>query len=387
MGITESVMVYLICFAVTLLFMEIADIYFHTNNVNVTRKESKGRIFFWISILIPCFLAAVRDPSVGIDNNVYIINNFSTARQALGFVNFYINMPVQTDILFAILLYFFGKIEFLPGFYFAVEFLIIFPIFKVLYINRKDVSLTLGMGIFLFFFYNVSLCVMRGFIAQGFLFLAYYCYVYRKSNKKAAMYVITAFLFHSSSIIPLLFFVIVAFIKKRKSTHCWTALFVSTLIVFFIFYRKIIKLFIPAIILLSNRYAARVNRYLKLNPNINWGDISYADLLAKGFLIVFAYALGRHTKKKISKHGDMFSMILIGRYFCAFAANFYESLRIAYFFDYYLLFYIPELYKAIKEKNRIFMAIVVYCVLLTYWFFMFINRNAFITAQFKFCWM
>ncbi|WP_172993961.1 EpsG family protein, partial [Lactobacillus helveticus] len=58
--------------------------------------------------------------------------------------------------------------------FFIIEFLIVTPIYIVLYLNRKNGSMAIGITLFLFLFYNFSLSGMRQSIAMSLFLLATY---------------------------------------------------------------------------------------------------------------------------------------------------------------------------------------------------------------------
>lgn len=380
---SKSAIIYLTCFFFSLLFVMLAEIEFKTADKGKKRTKLIGICFSIIALLIPCILAMVRDVTVGVDIGVYVTPNLMTVNQASSFLDYYKNMPNQTEILFAVLLYYIGKYGTIHILFFTIEALIIVPVYVILYLRRREGSITLGMLVFYLLFYNISLCVMRAMIAQGFLLMSYYFYTSKK-RRWSLFYLFIAVLFHNSTVIPLLFLCIIILINNSSKKKQYYLVLTASLILFFLLYRKIIAFFIPVIGFISQRYAFYINYYLNVNSGFDFSDVSYFDLLSKSLLIVFTYISSKLVGEK-GKH-DILALTLIGRYFSLFSANFHESLRIAFFFDYYLIYYVSEIYKYYKKNsfNKIAIGTIIVVILFAYWYFMFIDRDAFKTSNFIF---
>ena len=153
------------------------------------------------------------------------------------------------------------------------------------------------------------------------------------------------------------------------------------MLITFVFYRNIAVLLTNVVRLASTRYAFYINKYLQIYNGITWSNIPVTDLICKSLLILATYIFYKKTKMYTSQTEYMLKMALLGRYFVIFNANFYESLRIAYYFDYLLVMFIPNvMYTFNKESFNKFAGLMVISIpCFAYWLYFIMQIGAYRT--------
>ena len=195
-------------------------------------------VFEILALTIPCVIAALRDYSVGTDVLFYQKPYFDDALYSDNLLNYLHTEGHNVEQLYFLLTWVCAKLSNrMSLLFFCIEALIIVPVYISLKMYmKKDNDLILGIFIFFTFWYNCSLNMARQSIALAFCILTFACLEQNK-NKKAILFTIIAFLFHSSAIfmIPalILYFIMKSKIKiKYKILIIWL---ISLIIVAFLF--------------------------------------------------------------------------------------------------------------------------------------------------------
>ena len=203
--------VYIIAFALSLLGVKLADIWY----------DDKSQ--FWkysiLAVIPPILIAGLRDSSVGSDMELYIVPIFngiaSNGQNLIEFIDSYPGMEwgylflnyviaQVTDQPFVLLL--------------CIHILIIIPLYVTAMKWREYLSPVLFMFVFYMIFFQESLSIVRQSVALSFSMLAFTLFW----EKKYIYYVvclIIAFLFHQTSVIilsfPIIYYVIDRFSLKQ----------------------------------------------------------------------------------------------------------------------------------------------------------------------------
>lgn len=378
----KSVIIYLIAFMSTIGMTFIAENLFANTNKIKNASYILAMAFSGLALLIPCTLAAMRDISVGNDVMGYVYPNYIVAIKSSSFGEFLLLEYPKTEILFSVLLYWGGKLKNIGYIFFAIELLILLPLYYVLYKRRKEASMTLGMMIYLFLFYNFGLSGMRQSIAMSFIMLAYY-YFSINERFRAIFWCIFATLFHTSVllVVPIYLFSLWIYRKPIRKRKKWYATIAMLFLLVFLFYRQIAGALAQIVGIVSRRYSYYISRYLQEYSGVVLGNIHSTDLLCKFALIILFIVVFKFANKYDDKVKYMVYLMLIGRYFVVFNAVFYESLRIAYFFDYFLIVFIPCMMKCVKRDflNRITFAIGIFIPVFLYWFYFIMKLGGYVT--------
>lgn len=322
-------------------------------------------VLTFIAIIIPCILSALRDYSVGTDVNGYVTVNFFSSAAKYDFEQYVSNMDPPTEIGFALLLYIGILFNSIGLTFFLIQLLIILPIYWTLVKYRNYVSVTLGMATFYFLCYNFSLSGMRGSIAMSFMLYAFYYLQHNNKVKYFLISIIAAF-FHSSALLICPLFYIVNQMIKSKHRKLIIILSITFLMLLF----SAIEILLPYLINISGwanpRYAYYLSHYIGTGGT---NQVFMTDLICKSLLILIITWLMNKTKKKNDTYFTILIMALVGRIFVLFNAIFYESMRIAYYFDLFLILYAGSIFAYFhKEKSdRITAAIIALTPSFLYW--------------------
>lgn len=263
------------------IFVFIATIFsiFYAERFLDSGKKLLFLILSIIGILMPCILAGLRNENVGIDLRMYVIPAYKDSLV----LNYKDYMLLHTkEQLYYTFAYLCSHVGSSPFFYlFINELVIIVPVYIALVKLRKDLSITLAMGVFLFLFYNFSLCYMRQFCAISVLFLAS-TYLFEKRILVFIILSIIGFFLHVSSIL-LAFILLLCFFANTKVKKF---LVVGIVVVVLFFSYQFINT-LCSIGIIPYEYLDRFNE-TSSNNGINWGELFLYTILY--FLpIVFVY--------------------------------------------------------------------------------------------------
>ena len=382
-----SIIIYLSTFLVSLIFIHFGNQMMYVSFRGDSRKgqfKFYGIICVIIGVLIPCILASVRDITVGGDVKAYVTSNFVSSKLLIsnGFWYYFENMPKDTEIGFAYILYLGNIFNSLGLSFFLIELFIIIPVYIFLVKIRAQSSVTLGMATFYFLSYNFSLSGMRGSIAMSLLLLAYY-YLNEKKYKVAIPIILLAILFHNSAILLSVLYFVIAKLQKLKYGNIVKIMSLSFIVVLFLFTDKILSLLVSIAGFASARYVFYLSTYIGAG---SISDIPSTDLICKLALIAIIYSWQHKYKKYTFGNLPFLYFALIGRLFVLFNAIFYESMRIAFYFDMFLIPYAASIYSCpIKRKfDRCVVSTIVILPSFLYWLYFIMYKGGYVTNVFKF---
>lgn len=352
-------------------------------------QKLKSNLLAVLGLLVPCLFAALRSPEVGIDVNLYVMPNFDESRGLIanGFLYFYKNMPFSTEIGFAFLLYIGNLFDSLPLSFFFIHALIVIPIYLALRLYKDRVSLPLGMIVFYLLLYNFSLSCMRGSIAMSLLLYAFVLFVHLKYFR-ACLVLLFASLFHNSTfLVAFIIFFVTCILKNRRREMLIVAFFLCAIFVF-LFFSKIMNVVAQIVMIANPRYAYYLYTYVGTG---SFADVPITDFLCKLLLIVFAFIF-INNKKKIrfsyfNLYGAFFLFALVGRFFVLFNAVFYEAMRIAFYFDMFLILlvaFVPKCYKEDSDLARFCLSAICSLPAFFYWAYFIMWKGAYGTSVYSF---
>lgn len=190
---------YLCTFVLTLLFCYLAE---HLDGEDEKRVKFVKTILYLITILIPSTVAGLRADTVGVDVNVYVVPvlEYATSCSSIGDM-----LELDTiEPFYSMLVYVYSRFTNDAGLLLCfLQLLVIGPL-MIAFINLKNkISITFGLFVYLFVFYNISLNMMRQMIAGSFLILFFSCIYNHDNIIKKIIAVLSAFLFHKSTLIGL----------------------------------------------------------------------------------------------------------------------------------------------------------------------------------------
>ena len=374
-------MVYIFTFLSSLLLLNFA----------LKFKNTNKRVYLILSalgIFIPCFVAGVRDYSIGTDVNLYVNPLY---RASLHFNNFfdYIKSTGSevNDLGYLFLTFISGKIsKDIFTLFFLSEFLIIYPVYKALKnINNNDNNKIVIFGMFILYMvlFNLSLNMVRQSIAISLSILSF-SYFIKEDKFKTILFLILAYSFHSSSLVMIATFVFYNFFKNEKTEVKSNLLFeylVVSIIITIIFLLPNIIIFLIDINLLDSTHFRRMLD----NPN-NY-DINF---IRTTWYIIFylIFALNRKKSRENIPNSQFYIfMSFISIIILQLGAVIQFTERIGYYLLYTTLIVgIPFLTinkktSIIKRNNTTLIIIIVF---VSYWFYWFVLKGSSQTYPFVF---
>ena len=351
---------YLMAFSTSLTFVAISESQFKKN------KNKSGVLFSIIAIFIVCWLAGIRGYSVGTDVLYYAVPQFEYAKQ---FSDYFSYMSIsQIEPLYALIVFLTSKFcSDVSVLLFLSQLLVLVPIYIVLYKKKNSISITFGMFIYYFLFYNLTLNIMRQSIACAFLMLSY-IYYEEGSKKTCLLCTIIAVLFHDSAIIAVVLYILLSLIVNSRVSFIKQIFYIVITVIIILNIQSIVDVLTNQICILPIEY------YKRFVSRTNTTNISVFEIIFRSvfvFLPVILFILTK-AKDKFKEKYNYFSLI---GYVISFMVLVSEYLiRFSYYFQFFFVLTIPSIPKSISRKGN--MRIIVYTVLgiiiLCYWYVIYI---------------
>lgn len=186
-----------------------------------------------VAIVLLSLIAGLRGDSVGVDTDLYPYSFMNAALSYEQFIDFWADPYVvpSDEPLHAVLVWLCSRLSSSNILLlFSYQLLTVLPVFVSLCQLRDRVDVSVGMAVYMFFFYNNSLNLMRQSVACAFLLLAFATYLKCERIKPITVAcVLVAMLFHRSGIYGfalLLLTFCVARVKKAPLKLCFYAVIV-----------------------------------------------------------------------------------------------------------------------------------------------------------------
>lgn len=328
--------------------------------------ENKGKFLrkfgIVVGLLIPVLMATLRDRTVGIDVPTYMEPLFECASMSSWISDFIHNMHADSrieylDYGYALIGFFTTKItNGLWGIFLVNELLCVVPVIlsvtnfniyiKENNLQKRSVSYSIAMFIWMCIFFNNSLNQARQIICCCLLLWAFTKFIRRKYFVAALLFVLSITI-HSSSII-FLYFVIIYLIAKSR--HKWLKVSLIVALVIFLVFSIQIFYWLMGILnslhLLPEKYYGEIFNveYMERNLNLSW------LFLAIAMLCITIYYWSFHRKETISQFFvfvsvSMMSLFNLSSLFSSFG-------RVQLYFIIYIIF-ILQLVCGTKETTII----------------------------------
>lgn len=355
-------------------------------------KWSTKSVGFWVwsfvLLLIPCLIAGLRADTVGTDVLVYALPLYDLAESSTSLSNYYSAHwwsvwrymgPADYEVGFSLLIWLSSVIgSNFSSALFAIQAFTICPIYIALVKVRKSssISISLGLLVYLLLYFNVSLNLMRQWIAMAFLLLAI-TYLQDRKQLHYLIWSIIAFLFHDSAIlVSFIVYVLWRYVYSRNSGYyrrTLIAALISLLVIVF-------GLRIVASLLSTFGFTGYIQY-------IGAGEVSVVPsqlfLLAPGVLLLLFF-WKRYGNNKNQLYLLILSMI-IGVFASQLGSITDQSSRLAQYFSYQAILAFPLAYSAISDRNqrRLFWTVsVLYCGV--YWVIVYVAMGANQTVPYMF---
>lgn len=362
---------YLIVFGISTVLFAISG--------KITNKTIKW-ILAIISCLLPCALAGLRAETIGTDVLVYAKPMANVAAHSHSFADYWqsgfqgywkYEHISQYEIGFSFLVYSVVKIfKSLNWVLFFIQALTIFPVFFGLKHFEKSAPVWQGMAVFFLLNYNISLNMMRQWIAMAILIYGYK-YIADKKFIKYLICVAVAVLFHTSALLGIFIWFIFKFVQGGKINLIFSnKLKINKSL-------RVIEIALMAIVILALMPTIAnllgvigLSRYsLYISGSI---DISLNQIMIRLPVFILAVLSWRSLSKKNEFAQFYMSMILLEIIFSQLVSVNIYATRISIYFSEYSLLYIPAIANASDSKYvRLFEKGIFAAYLLAYWFYYF----------------
>lgn len=376
-SVENTALIYLSTFLICIVIYRISvnswsKISFDTGSIK--RTGYIGILVGIFAICVICFLAGIRGDNVGADTSGYGIEAFTYA-QGRSFSRYF---QGKTEFSFYGLAYIISKITDNVSIWLGLlEFLTIIPIYYITYKERKNVVPVIALEVFLFKFYNYSLCIMRQSIACSFVLLTAYFFM-KKKYWLCAFWGVISLGFHSTAIIGLFAYIIICSLLRTGKGKVFKTV---TIIVLFL----IIGIaFLPRVVMLIISTGIFPSRFTKFLGFFSEGAASrYGLFECASRLVLLAplfYILNRKkTEDFFSKYMLTASVVGCCMYIlCIITWGINTVYRFTQYFDISFIFsvsYIPNLIKVRivnKKRGEFFIKFCITLMLVLYWFMVYI---------------
>ncbi len=304
--------------------------------VNQKYENKYNNVYSIICIVLICIVQGLRDVTIGEDVAEYTIwfKEYCDISKITSLFHPWRDIELGYSVLNIILSRITDSIRPMMV---IVSIIIITSNFMLI----KKVSSLQVVSIALFFGFNffiTSMVSWRQFIAMGFVFWMY-PFLMEKKYVKAGLMCIIALLFHDTALI----FAILLIIIYLFSNHKKSSLIILLIgIIGFIFSGYILKL--ALFILPSYKYY-----FEEMIAEAGMGKMRLVYNIIEIGLIIYVY----FNKKLYEKKYTVLSGILAVAVIMGFlAAKIPFMFRISYYFDYFIIFLIPDLLMSIKTSNK-----------------------------------
>lgn len=357
----------------------------YKKRLTAPRLSPVGIVFMGVSLLLPCILAALRDASVGIDLKVYVTDNFLAAENSASFSDFYTGGTAdQLEPLFALLMYFCAEYFNSAFFLFAVQLLISLPVYLILIKYSDKISVPFALAIYYLVFFNFFLSCQRQGIAMGLVLFVWH-YLRERRYVKGTLAAVLAAGFHTSAVLIVMALIAVEFIVRRRRMKGIIITGCIFLVLLFVFYKSAAMGIAELVSLVKPRYAFYIKKYI--NTVYGLLDVPMSDLMSMVILTVPTFLTAWKTGIKDRSEISLTILCFLSIYFTLFYVNFYESTRIAYYFRYFQLLYIPvtvsRIFRSDWQSRTLYKAGMV-SVLLFYWLYYIMYIGAYYTNYYVF---
>lgn len=358
-----GILIYLIVFAVSCGLLFLADVFRKNRVVSVLLEI--------LAISLPILLAGLRDLSVGTDVKVYVVSKFNAVRIASSFIN-YVN-TANIEVGFAALVYLVTKLTGSVTFVLlAIHTFIVVIIYLDIANHRDKIPVWLGMLVFYLLYFNMSLNIMRQWMAMAILLYASK-YMFARRTWVYLAYVLIAACFHETAYVGIFTYLIYAFLNSRglfvfqwgryalKGERLRIHTVVVMIAIAFFSLLDIVAQFLPGLGL--EKYA----------PYLRGGIVFSANQIILRLPLLILIFINRKEFFQRKEATFMTCMVILDLLLSQLAAGGNQSWRIALYFGVYSIFTYAYVCQAAGSKAmRAVSTGFVVVFLVAYWFYSYV---------------
>lgn len=354
--------IYITMFILSAIFLGIAD----------NRKGIAAKGLTILGLALPICLAGFRKIGIGTDTEVYANVLFDAANNSTSFLdylsryvytNFQYKSVMNWEIGYNVLVYLATKVTgSIQGVFFLTHFVIVIFIYKGLEEYKKEISVSYGMLVFYFMFYGSSLNAMRQWIAIAIIFWGTH-FLMKEQTRNFFITVIIALLFHNSSVIGLVLYVIYIYMKQlgRKRIISINGKHLSNdtykflvIVVVGITSLLCINTLGSVLASISDVFARYVRIYISGTVHI-----MLMQIIRRTPIIILVFINWKQLKEKAIDSPFLTAMLIVDTLISQLGSITTQSSRMGYFFSIYEVILIPELIFVKFGKKRIFYFILI----------------------------
>lgn len=352
--------IYIIVFSTSVLLLLL--------NEHIQEKNVK-RLLVVIALLLPSIVAGVRDYTIGTDIQTYGNYWFEMARSSNNYLKFvqYANWssigPGYSTLNFLVSRF----TENAHWFYFILNLIANILVYLGLKKNQDICNVSIGMAVYYFVFWGIFLNALRQSIALAIIFFSY-SYLRRQKFIKFLVGVLIAMTFHNTAIISVVALPVhIAINGKGRQKIRLLVVALST--IFILFSWQIFRIAVNLGII-----SARYETYLN---DGNSGGGGFIRIALYGGIMVLLWIFAKRQDKSFELNDyRMFTLYSLLLSSLSFIQS--QSVRIAHYYDMYLIYTISYLYihARIKEKDKRIFYCTIFILFLIYWLFVFVYRKS-----------
>ncbi len=342
---------YLLLFIITTYLVQIGS----------SSKSSQQPILIFPAITILSIIAALRSIDVGTDTQTYIELYDSIVNDENMSV---ILMILDTDLFFYATCYLAQHIGGIQVVFFCYSFLTFYFLYKALVKYRKFLPVWLGFILFLFFFYNASLNIMRQILAVSFILWSS-TFLFEGKKKTFLILSIISIIFHMTAIIAS---GIIFVLYKISSTPTQ-----NKKLSYSLFFIALIVAFLSVNLVISYMVAINFGHSYAYTSSAQKSQIGLTDMMISLFLIASSYV---GMKRKVIKVVNI-DFFYLSSIVCLvmFLTGIYNRflMRMAYYNLVFACLYLPLIIKSpkIKKFKAPYMLVVLFMGFF-YWLYLFV---------------
>ncbi|NRO53543.1 hypothetical protein IMAU50024_02119 [Lactobacillus helveticus] len=185
----------------------------------------------------------------------------------------------------------------------------------------------------------------------------------------------------------ILFVVYFIFNKKQKNKKQILIIIVLLLILLFLLYSRLSSFFIEIFNKINSRYGYYMSHYTGIYSHLTLSNIPMFELVFKSLIVIYlSYIVIKSKRVLIIKNQILLFLQFIGIYLILYNANFYEALRLAYYFNFLMIYSVPITSKYINQDRINILLNYLFCCFpaFLYWAIFIMYRGAYGTVPYLF---
>ncbi len=362
--------------------------------IKIATSTNDKRIFYLFSvigILLPCVFAGVRANTIGTDVRVYVEPMVEAAKQSTNIADFFTKRwyvswryksPKDYEIGYTLIVYFITKVfNSLPTVLFVIHLLILIPLYEGLLYFKEKISVWFGLLVFYLLYFNLSLNMMRQWIAMAILLYALR-YLIKNDVKKYAAAVVIGMLFHTSAIIGVMIYFIFRYTTRQQCVSKYYK--IGNYVVDASINKAFVILIIGMFILMGLNIVILLARLVGLSDYIYYisGSIYFVpnQLLVRVPIAILFLLSYRRVVNQDELAPFWLSMIFLDLVSSQLTSISAYSFRISTLFSEYVIISVPSMIASVPRKGgmRTLMYLILLCYLIFYWwyFYVYIGNHA-----------